>query len=122
MNLETLLFQRHDEAGFARFTLEGEPDAVTANQFLDELAARPPPGNRIVVDIRRIGTIGADARDVCYRRASEFQNLTTAIVGRTMLHRLVVNFVLVATRHKNARYFVDEQEALEWLRQRRQTS
>lgn len=99
--------------GLNVYLITGRPDEVVAEQVIDDLLGSG--ASRALFDIRGLEEVGPEARAVCYRRAQEFRDVTLAILGSTMFHRLLITFLLFATGHRRARYFTDEQEALRWL-------
>lgn len=95
------------------FDFSGSPDPATMEAFFDYSAKLP--SQVFLVDIRRLTTLGPEARRVCYRRASEVSRRRIAVVGATGFHRALVGFMVAAMRQQGTRFFKDEAEAMRWL-------
>lgn len=93
-------------------------DAETLEAFFDKVnsidadAGAPTPLLFIATTERMLD---AGARRVIYKRHAEFARHRVAVLGTHALQGFIVNFLVLATGHKLARYFTDEASALEWL-------
>lgn len=95
------------------FDFVGSPEAPIIEQLFDGIAGLP--SHDFLVDIRRLTTVGSEARGVCYRRAREITEHRIAVVGKSGFHRALVGFMVLAMRQRRTRFFTDEQEAMRWL-------
>jgi hypothetical protein len=73
---------------------------------------------RILCDLRAARDLAHTDRRPIYERHHEFDRRRVVVLGNSRVQQIVVDFLIAATGHANARYFVDEQEALGWLRRR----
>lgn len=114
-------FERRD--GFDCFVAQMEPTADDVEAFFDGLAvlrskaeaAGQAPPFRMLVDCAGLKRLGAAGRAVTYRRKGEVHDWRIAVVGHTMFHRLLVEFLRIATGVRGVKYFTDGSEARDWL-------
>lgn len=100
-----------------------QPTAHTVNAFFDALPSlearlaeegRSPPF-RLLVDMGEAHRLDAEARAVIYRRKTEVASWKIAVVGHSLAQRILVEFLRMATRLTNVKYFTDQARALAWL-------
>jgi hypothetical protein len=107
-------------AGWEAVAPEGVTEEDT-NGFLDLLLklqserTDSDSQKRLLVDVRGLRTVVPGVRRAAYRRAHEMEGWRVAILGASAFHRTFINFLLLATRFRTARYFKDEKAARLWL-------
>lgn len=116
--LDRLLVDRGDHHYFA-FGERAPPDA-TERLFDELLRAEATRGGahraRVLVDIRDARDTGPGSTRTVLRRHREFRGRRVAVVGPTGAQGALVDILIRATGFRDARYFVDEGEAVAWLR------
>jgi hypothetical protein len=106
------------EDGHLRCSFPNGTTAAALDALFDEVgridakAEAPTPLLFVATTLRMPD---AAARRVIYRRHAELARNRVAVLGTHALQGHMVNFLVLATGHKGARYFTDEGAALGWL-------
>ena len=70
----------------------------------------------VLVDCLRMIKVEHEARKIYTKLATEFSNSRLAVFGTKVLARVIIGFILTASRRKNIKFFETKKQALSWLR------
>jgi hypothetical protein len=77
----------------------------------------------VLVESGRYTDITPEAREFSARPESNSMTLASAVIVRTLAHRIIINFLINRTRRQNLkmRMFTDKKEAIKWLLSQQQS-
>jgi len=109
-----------DEDGIVHCTVVGDLDAKTANAFnaaVLRLMNMIDGKVNVLTDNNRAGKPSREARKICEDFVLHDKYGKLAVFGVHPVSGVLANFFIKFAKKKDIRYFSDEDEALQWLKE-----